>query len=111
MILPWDNKETKERNSGGYVRERSADPYHSYRWWKLSKRYRKQHPLCAECQRKGIIAPATCVDHIIPYPICKDYFFDESNLQPLCDKCNAEKGNWDKEAIRLWRLKHNERDG
>jgi len=46
------------------------------------------------------------VDHITPYPICKDYFFDRSNLQALCDECNHEKGQRDKKLIQEWKLKH-----
>lgn len=97
MKLAWDSKHRKE-GKAGYDRVRSADPYHSSRWTKLSRVFREQHPLCAECKRKGLIVPATCVDHIIPYPICQD-FFDESNLQALCDRCNMLKGAADRNKI------------
>ena len=101
--LPWDSSNRVEKTSGVYQRERSSDLYHTYRWTKLSAAFRAAHPLCAECNRKGIIKPATVVDHIIPYPICKDYFFDRSNLQSLCDECNHEKGQRDKRLIGEWR--------
>lgn len=106
MKLAWDSKHRIEHHDGMYHRERSDDLYHTSRWTRLSDRYRIAHPLCEECKRKGIIEPATCVDHIIPFPICKDYFFDENNLQSLCDKCNNEKGQRDKKKIQEWRLTH-----
>ena len=98
--LPWD---TSPKRGPGYDRVRSADPYHTSRWTKLSRAFRAEHPLCACCNGKGIIKAATCVDHIIPWPICGDRFFDRSNLQSLCDECNHLKGQQDKKKIQEWR--------
>jgi len=102
--LPWDQKPERSEG-GGYDRVRSADPYHTSRWTKLSRAFRAEHPLCAECQRKGIIKPATCVDHIIPWPICQDDFYNRANLQALCNECNHEKGQRDKKRIQEWKKK------
>lgn len=66
------------------------------------------HPLCAECRRKGIIRQAEVVDHIVPWPICGD-FFDTSNLQSLCEDCNREKGYRDRPLIQKWKKEHNKR--
>jgi len=104
--LPWDTKRTRERNDGKYIRERSADPYHTFRWTRLSRAFRAEHPLCACCKSKGIIKAATCVDHIEPWPICGDRFYDRTNLQSLCDECNHEKGQQDKKKIQEWRKTH-----
>ena len=103
--LPWDAATRVEKKDGVYQRERSADLYHTYRWTKLSNAFRATHPLCAECQRQGIIRPATVVDHIVPYPICADYFYDRSNLQALCEDCNHDKGQRDKKLIQEWKKK------
>lgn len=100
--LVWDTKRRKVRESGGYQRERSADLYHSYRWTRLSRTFRAAHPLCAECARNGRLKAAEVVDHIVPFPVCRD-FFDETNLQSLCGDCNAAKGNRDKTVIAEWR--------
>ena len=83
MKLAWDSKYRVEKHDGSYQREESDPRYHTTRWAKLSRRWRLMHPLCAECARKGLIREAQCVDHIIPAPICED-FFDEGNLQSLC---------------------------
>ncbi|MCR5408158.1 MAG: HNH endonuclease [Bacteroidales bacterium] len=94
-----------DKHDGSYQRDRSASPYHSYRWTRLSRVFRAQHPLCEECRRRGIIKAAEVVDHIIPYPVCKD-FYDTKNLQSLCAECNVEKGNRDKRVIKEWRKTH-----
>lgn len=107
MKLAWDPKTKVDRSDGKYHRERSDDLYHSSRWTRLSKAFRQdpKNILCAECKRKGIIREADVVDHIIPWPICED-FFDVNNLQPLCNQCNIEKGNRDKKAIAAWKKQH-----
>lgn len=80
-------------------RPASDSRYHTYRWEMASKAYRKAHPLCAECLKKGIYVPAQVVDHVIPVAICKD-FWDEKNWQSLCQSCNIAKGNRDKKYIQ-----------
>ena len=54
-----------------------------------------------------IIREGQCVDHIIPWPVCSD-FFDESNLQTLCNQCNMEKGIKDRPLITKWKREHGE---
>lgn len=105
MKLAWDPKDKVDKHDGTYQRERSADPYHSYKWTRLSRIYRASFPLCAECRRNNIIKAAEVVDHIIPWPVCED-FFDTTNLQSLCQDCNRTKGNKDKELIAQWRKTH-----
>lgn len=103
--LAWDSKERKKLEVGGYHRERSDDLYHTFRWTRLSRAFRQSHPLCAECARHGRLKAAEVVDHITPFPVCRD-FFDESNLQSLCSACNIAKGNRDKAVIAEWRRTH-----
>lgn len=105
MKLPWDSSYRHEK-ADGYFRERSNDLYHTARWTRLARAYKDTHPLCVECQKQGRITPATCVDHIVPFPICREYFFDTRNLQALCDQCNNEKGQRDKKQIEEWKVKN-----
>ena len=58
------------------------------RWKNLSKRIRREEPLCRLCDAKGIVTLATQVDHIDE--TVEDYFL-RSNLQPICMACNLEK--------------------
>ena len=103
MKLAWDSRKARDRADGKYVREASAQPYHTARWTRLSAAFRAEHPLCAICLSQGKYVPSTCVDHIVPWPVCEDRFFDRSNLQALCDRCNNEKGQRDKAVIAEWR--------
>ena len=102
MKLAWDAKNKPVKGDGTYRRDRSDDPYHSYRWTRLSRVWRAEHPLCEECRKRGVIKSAEVVDHIVPWPVCKD-FFDRSNLQSLCEDCNHAKGERDKKVIAEWR--------
>ena len=105
--LPWDPPPGPSPFPKKTSREQPGAPYHTWRWTKLSRAIRTEHPLCAECQRRGIIRPATCVDHITPWPICGEQgFFDRSNLQALCDDCNNQKGLRDKAKIQAWKRAH-----
>lgn len=100
--LAWDGERRKD--DGGYKRERSADPYHTSRWTRLSRAWRRMHPLCEECKRNGIIKAGEVTDHIIPWPVCQD-FYDENNLQTLCEDCNHAKGQKDKKLIQSYKAR------
>lgn len=77
-----------------YDKERgtSASRGYNYRWSKVSKQYRVNHPLCVKCEENGKLTPVFCVDHIIPV-VDKDdpLFWDESNWQSLCLSHHSEK--------------------
>lgn len=60
----------------------------SWRWDKLSRRYRRHHPLCTFCKREGRISLATVVDHIVPHRGNRELLFDMNNLQGLCTPCH-----------------------
>ena len=100
--LAWDGE--RRKGDGGYKRERSADPYHTSRWTRLSRAWRMMHPLCEECKRHGIIKAGEVTDHIIPWPVCQD-FYDENNLQTLCKDCNHAKGQKDKKLIQSYKAR------
>lgn len=95
-----------EKPNQGYIRNRSDDLYHTSRWTKESKAFRELNPLCIECEKSGVINASEVVDHIIPHPVCID-FWESTNWQALCKKCNAEKGNRDKKMINDFKNKNN----
>lgn len=94
---PWNRRESvagkKMEN-----RPRSCEEYHMARWTRESKVFREKHPLCARCLEQGLLVPSEVVDHIIPVAVYPD-FWDKTNWQALCRKCNIEKGNKDKRLI------------
>jgi 5-methylcytosine-specific restriction endonuclease McrA len=61
--------------------------YDSKRWQDYRKQYVADHPQCARCK-----AVTYCPDHIVPSWVEPDWFYLESNHQPLCRKCNTAKG-------------------
>ncbi len=73
------------------TRETASQRGYDHRWHKASKRYLKEHPLCAECERQGKIKAAALVDHIKPHKGDRDLFGDERNWQPLCTPCHNIK--------------------
>ena len=76
------NKKRATPNDRGYT----------YRWRKAAKGFLREHPWCAECQRRGrALTPATEVDHIIPHRGNKALFWDKNNWQPLCHRCHSRK--------------------
>lgn len=72
--------------------------------------WRAEHPLCEMCRSKGKITPGEVLDHIVPVFMYND-FYDETNLQTLCKKCNAAKGNKDKRLINKMRNEQIKKNG
>lgn len=60
------------------------------RWQAFSRNFRRMNPLCVECMRKGITAPADVVDHIVALRQ-GGAKYDMDNLQPLCHQCHGRK--------------------
>ena len=84
---PW-MKERKAFSGERVAPNRSF--YHSSAWRALRNRFIADHPLCAECLEKGVITPATVVDHIKPINEGGEPL-DENNLQSLCARCHNKK--------------------
>ena len=61
------------------------------RWNKARVRFLKTHPLCVRCRAKGMITPATVVDHVTPHRGNQKLFWNEGNWQPLCKSCHDRK--------------------
>ena len=74
-------------------RMRGGAPERGYdgRWRKARAAFLRRNPLCVECMRKGVLTPATVVDHIIPHRGDKELFWNEENWQPLCKSCHDRK--------------------
>lgn len=93
-----DNRSRKRR----YNESRRADPsrsdafYWSPAWRRLRAVFLAEHPLCADCQKRGRVVAAQVVDHKVPIrqggaPL------DPENLQALCATChNSHKQSQDR---------------
>lgn len=80
-------KHTKERQKEVNTSRGSASSRgYNYRWQKARALYLKQHPLCVECDKDGILKAANVVDHKIPHKGDYGLMWDESNWQSLCKR-------------------------
>lgn len=61
-------------------------------WQKLRASVLRDAPLCVHCQRRGLVQPATDVDHVNGDPGDNS----RANLQPLCHSCHSVKTAADK---------------
>lgn len=60
-------------------------------WRKARRRFLAVNPLCAACLKRGVLTPATVVDHIVPHRGDQRLFWDQKNWQPLCKQCHDQK--------------------
>lgn len=58
------------------------------RWKRARIMWLQDHPLCAECHRRGRVSAATVVDHIVPHRGDSVLFWRRSNWQSLCKHCH-----------------------
>lgn len=63
--------------------------YHSREWKKLrTEALERDHYLCIECKKRGIITPATTVHHIEPLRVDDSRALQLSNLETVCGACH-----------------------
>jgi|GEM_PF-6681470 len=90
----WTQQASTDRKS-------TADKRYKTQWWKgYSESFRRKHPLCAECERNGLISAATLVDHIIRVNFGGS-FRDPRNHQSMCDPCHRDKSFAERNGLSL----------
>jgi len=82
-MIDWSLRETRQKFYG------------SKEWLLLRSYILGTRPLCVFCLAKGIVTPATEVDHIIDIKDRPDLRLSPSNLQPLCQVCHNTKSSRD----------------
>jgi 5-methylcytosine-specific restriction protein A len=69
--------------------------YYRARWvhpeWGLRAQVLAEHPWCVVCHQRGILEPATEIDHITPHRGKAELFWNPANLQGLCTLCHHRK--------------------
>ncbi len=82
---------TKQNGARNYARKF----YASKTWTKRSLAYRKAHPLCERCLKRGLYNRAECVHHKIHIDESnyknEHILLDDSNLESLCGDCHAKE--------------------
>lgn len=64
-----------------------TSPY-GYRWQQAREGFLRKHPLCAQCERQGVVEAASVVDHIVAHRGDMELFWDRANWQSLCGPCH-----------------------
>lgn len=64
--------------------------YHTGEWRRLRMVILEREPICRACRYADKVRAAVQIDHIRPVTAGGN-FFDEENLQPLCQSCHASK--------------------
>ncbi len=72
----------------GFDTERTF--YQSEAWRDVRAAFLREHPLCRQCQAKGLLVAARVVDHVRPIKEGGTRF-DAANLQSLCVPCHNAK--------------------
>lgn len=62
----------------------SAQRGYGYAWQQARARFLQKHPLCAFCERDGVVRAATVVDHKTPHRGDMTLFWDRANWEALC---------------------------
>lgn len=94
--MPTINRKQKSIKQVPYRHENNVSSiyYNDIRWKRLRNWFITTNPICEECNKKGIVTPATDVHHIIPFLTGKteqerwQLFLDDNNLMSLCSKCH-----------------------
>lgn len=85
-------KESSRIRRKAYQRPKGSDSiYSSPIWVRSSQAFRRRHPLCAICLKKGEYTPSEEVDHIEPHRGDLEKFWSTSNWQALCKPCHSSK--------------------
>jgi 5-methylcytosine-specific restriction enzyme A len=78
--------------------KKSEKLYNSAGWKSIKATMRSQHPLCASCLSRGIIAPTEHIDHVIPHRQDTAKFM-VNVFQGLCAACHSQKTLLEKQGI------------
>jgi len=62
---------------------------YGYKWQRAREHHLRDNPLCAYCQRQGLVTAASVVDHIVAHRGDMTLFWDLSNWQGLCVSCHS----------------------
>ena len=87
------------RNSPGVMRQADHRPSAALRgygrtWRKLQRMVLAREPLCRVCRARGIVTPATQVDHVVP--LSSGGPNTMANLQGLCATHHSQKTGRDR---------------
>jgi 5-methylcytosine-specific restriction protein A len=89
--MPWKPKQFGKRQERREDRKSASQRGYNARWQKARLWWLRQHPLCAECAREGVVRAADVVDHVVPHRGDEVLFWDVDNWMSLCKRCHDRK--------------------
>jgi 5-methylcytosine-specific restriction protein A len=84
-------EETERKRRVDERRPTAVERGYGSKWQAARAGYLAKHPLCVDCESRGIVEPATVVDHVVPHQGNMKLIWDSSNWQALCGKCHSRK--------------------
>ena len=87
MLTERERDQHRERQRRYIHRQRAEGDYSTDQWQRLCKYYGNR---CVKCGKPGDYRSLE-IDHVIPVSKGGTNYIE--NIQPLCKKCNIEKGN------------------
>lgn len=72
-------------------RRSSRQRGYTHAWDQESKAFLRDNPLCVGCKERGKIKQAKVTDHILPANYFPELFWERSNWQAMCIRCNTTK--------------------
>lgn len=90
MPKPKRKSYLPKREAQGRRLHANSQFYQSQQWRRVRASFLADHPLCEECQKRGLVVAARVVDHIVPINEGGERY-DPRNFQALCDKCHNKK--------------------
>jgi 5-methylcytosine-specific restriction protein A len=100
VAMPWKPaSRTKPRSREPHTKPEHKKLY-DLRIWRdqIQKQHLEANPLCVECQKEGLVVPATIVDHITPHKGDMQLFLDPENHQSLCKPHHDRKSGMERWA-------------
>jgi 5-methylcytosine-specific restriction protein A len=92
-----------------FRRDPSTDKRYGGEWKRISRAYRKAHPLCELCLANEQLVPAVLVHHKNPIKISGDNNW--GNLQSLCQHHHSQIHMTENNEVRNGRKKSTDRSG
>jgi 5-methylcytosine-specific restriction protein A len=74
-------------------RERGSSHARGYdrNWRRFRIGFLARNPLCADCERRELLTPATEVHHVAKVADRPDLRFDPANVMALCQPCHSAR--------------------
>lgn len=84
--------EHEEQAQKEYDKQRGSARQRGYdkAWEKARSSYLATHPLCEDCDKRGLVEPAVMVHHIKPLSEGGKRL-DPDNMQALCNRCHERQ--------------------